>query len=170
MLGAHTPAVLANSAAGKRPAGAGSPAAKPVSKKAAREKTKSKAKATAATAVTAVLARPSARATLNSILVQLHQRHVVENPFVSAHCYFEALSHSNPLTAGMPAKTGAKLVRSVYSFAYMESEIRRALMLWVQETHQELNPAYDPEEEFVGTDWHPSWFDDRSELMRTVDG
>jgi len=71
-----------------------------VSKKAAKGKSKSKAKATAATSVTAVLARPTARATLDSIMVKLHQRRVVENPFVIAHCYFEAVSHSNPLTAG----------------------------------------------------------------------
>ena len=93
MLGAHTPAVLANSAAGKCPAGADPLAAKPVSKKAAKGKSKSKAIVTAATAVTAVLERPTARATLDSYLVQLHQRRVVENPFVSAHCYFEAVSH-----------------------------------------------------------------------------
>ena len=72
MLGAHTPAVLENSAAGKRPAGAHPLAAKPVSKKAAKKKNKSKAKVTAATAVTAVLERLTARATLDSILVQLH--------------------------------------------------------------------------------------------------
>ena len=106
---------------------------------------------------------------LDSNLVQLHQRRVVENPFVSAHCYFEAVSHSNPLTAGMPAKNGAKLVRSVYSHAYVESVVRRTLKSWAQETHQQLNPDCDPEVDFVGTDWHPSWFNDRSELMRTVD-
>jgi hypothetical protein len=100
-LGTHIPAVLTNSVASKRTAGKGPATVKRVSKKkAATAAATGKAKVAAAAAI--------ARTALNSLLVHLPHRRVVENPVVISHCFFDATSLSNHFTAGMPAKRGAK--------------------------------------------------------------
>ena len=101
-------------------------------------------------------------------MVQLHRRSVVENEYVPAHCFFEAAAHSNELTAGMPPKMGAKLVRDIYAVGYKKEPVLQKMELWVQESHEAKDPAYDPNAGFVGTEWHGPWFEHRSVLMSTT--
>jgi len=60
------------------------------------------------------------RQKLDAQLSRRAQRRIISNPFVSGHCFFEALSLSNSFTTGMGDKAGAKLIRAVRGRAYLD--------------------------------------------------
>jgi hypothetical protein len=68
-------------------------------------------------------------------------RKVYTNPYVSGHCYFEAQALSNPLTAGMPQKTGARKTRLFYSLFY-GSNMKNfwPLRTWICHVIEHQNP------------------------------
>jgi hypothetical protein len=62
-----------------------------------------------------------------------HNRKVYFKSVFSGHCYFEAQALSNPLTAGMPTKTGARLTRLLYLHMYGGNmEILWPLRTWIR--------------------------------------
>ena len=143
--------------------------------KAQKEKSKSESKA----AVDA-LATIAPRQKFNAVFATTHSRLVVGSPFVTGHCYFEAVLVSSELLKGMGDKCGAKLVRTILAGAYRCPRIQHGLALWVLNDQRRMRPGYlsavaaaeDAAASSAGlnaeTHWHASFFNARASLMETV--
>jgi len=117
------------------------------------------------------------RQKLDAQLSRRAQRRIISNPYVSGHCYFEALSLSNSFTTGMGDKAGAKLIRAVLGRAYLDPAIQGNLKKWVQQRERALAPSFsshvaaaaDAAALSAGQDaasqWQPTFFLERSQMM-----
>jgi hypothetical protein len=80
-----------------------------------------KTKAAAPLAVRSVTAADSLLSTISVMDAALrahHKRKLLENPYVTGKCYFEAQSVSNKLANGTGEKKGSQLLRSLYADFY----------------------------------------------------
>jgi hypothetical protein len=72
-----------------------------------------------------------------------HKHKLLENPYVSGQCYFEAQSVSNMLTHGTGEKKGSKLLRFLYANFYGGSMAQLwPLKNWLYQTKLQNNLWY----------------------------